>query len=172
MTQEEKELLASLREKERKSKFEYEEDQDVENVNIPDWIPNKVERPVQNLGNINDPGYIPNATSEENTQKPKDEVEEMSRPSQESQRNNIGKVNIDPRMGMEAEWKNIPAEVLPSKGFGYPKGFELAIRSAKVSEIRHFSTVDESDRLDLDDKLNHIISFPRYSGKLHYLGNG
>ena len=158
MTQEEKELLASLKEKEGKSKFEYEEDPDVDNVNIPDWIPDKVERPVQNLGNVNDPGYVPNAIREENTQKPKEEVEQMPRPSQESQKNNIGKVNIDPRMGMEAEWKNIPAEVLPSNGFGYPKGFELAIRSAKVSEIRHFSTVDESDRLDLDDKLNHMIS--------------
>jgi len=71
MTQEEKELLASLKEKERKSKFEYEEDPDVDNVNIPDWIPNKVERPVQNLGNVNDPNYIPNTMGEENTQKPK-----------------------------------------------------------------------------------------------------
>ena len=100
MTQEEKELLASLKEKERKSKFEYEEDPDVDNVNIPDWIPNKVERPVQNLGNVNDPNYIPNTMGEENTQKPKEEIEQMSRPSQEPQRNNIGKVNIDPRMGI------------------------------------------------------------------------
>jgi len=72
--------------------------------------------------------------------------------------NNLGKVNVNRTpFGMESEWKNIPADTLPSKGFGYPEGFELAIKAAKVTEIRHFSTVDENDRLDLDDKLNTIL---------------
>jgi len=71
---------------------------------------------------------------------------------------NLGKVNVNRTpLGMEAEWKNIPVDTLPSKGFGYPDGFEIAIKAAKVTEIRQFSTVDDSDRLDLDDKLNTII---------------
>jgi len=59
---------------------------------------------------------------------------------------------------MENEWKNIPPQNLPSKGFGYPEGFEIAIKASGVREIRQFSTVDDDDRIDLDDKLNTILS--------------
>lgn len=69
----------------------------------------------------------------------------------------LGK-SIRTPMGMESEWKNIPADTLPSKGFGYPEGFEIAIRPAEVREIRQYSTVDDSDRIDLDEKLNSILS--------------
>jgi len=53
---------------------------------------------------------------------------------------------------------NIPAIDLPSAGMFYPSDTELSIRSAKVAEIRHFSTVDESNILDVDGKLNDILS--------------
>jgi hypothetical protein len=39
----------------------------------------------------------------------------------------------------------------------YPEGTEVSIRSAKVAEIRHFSTIDETNVLDVDDKLNNIV---------------
>lgn len=132
MTEEEKEMLKSLKEKEEKSNFEYE-DPDVSNVEIPGWIPDEVkrEKPEEtNLGNVN---------------------------SQGPTKTNLGKVEINKPMGMENGWKNLPLDVLPSRGFGYPDGFEIAIRSAEVSEIRHYSTIDESDRIDLDDKLNYIL---------------
>jgi hypothetical protein len=54
-------------------------------------------------------------------------------------------------------WKNIPLENLPSRGLFYAKGSELTVRAATVSEIRHWSTIDDSDVLDIDDKLNFII---------------
>jgi hypothetical protein len=54
-------------------------------------------------------------------------------------------------------WKTIPLENLPSKGLFYAEGSELTIRSATVSEIRQWSTIDESDMLDVDDKLNFIL---------------
>ena len=54
-------------------------------------------------------------------------------------------------------WKNIPYQTLPSKGMFYPDGSEITIRAASVAEIRHWSTIDESDFLDLDDKLNFIL---------------
>jgi hypothetical protein len=54
-------------------------------------------------------------------------------------------------------WKNIPLENLPSRGMFYADGSELTIRAATVSEIRQWSTIDESDVLDIDDKLNFII---------------
>ena len=54
-------------------------------------------------------------------------------------------------------WKNIPLSNLPSKGLFYAEGSELTVRSATVSEIRQWSTIDESDMLDVDDKLNFIL---------------
>lgn len=54
-------------------------------------------------------------------------------------------------------WKNVPLENLPSGGLFYAEGSELTIRAATVSEIRHWSTIDDGDVLDIDDKLNFII---------------
>lgn len=127
MTEEEKQLFNSLKEKEEKSKFNYE-DPDVDNVNIPDWIPDEVDN------------HSVKNTNQDEQKKP-----------------NLGKVEIRNPIGMESGWKNLPIDILPSGGFGYPEGFELGIRAAEVSEIRHYSTIDESDRIDLDDKLNHIL---------------
>lgn len=59
---------------------------------------------------------------------------------------------------MESPWKKLPLANLPSESFGYPPGTEISIRSAEVGEIRHFSTIDENDPIDIDDKINHIVS--------------
>lgn len=65
---------------------------------------------------------------------------------------------IEAIQGMESPWKKLPIENLPSTGFGYPVGIEMSIRSADVGEIRHFSTIDENDPINIDDKINHIVS--------------
>jgi hypothetical protein len=57
----------------------------------------------------------------------------------------------------DSGWKNLPVEILPSKGMFYPSDTKLAIRSAEVREIRHFSTIDDDDRLDIEDKLSYIL---------------
>lgn len=70
-------------------------------------------------------------------------------------------------LGMEIPWKVLPINNLPSEGFGYPEGMEIAIRACEVAEIRHYSTIDEYDPIDVDDKINHILSKNtkiRYSG--------
>jgi hypothetical protein len=54
-------------------------------------------------------------------------------------------------------WKRVPLENLPSTGLFYAEDTELTIRAASVSEIRQWSTIDESDILDIDDKLNFIL---------------
>jgi hypothetical protein len=59
--------------------------------------------------------------------------------------------------GVEIGWKPFPTDNLPSAGMFYPEGSTFAIRAASVAEIRHFSTIDENDPLDLDDKLNMIV---------------
>lgn len=57
----------------------------------------------------------------------------------------------------ELGWKNIPLATLPSKGKFYVNDFTLAIRSATVAEVRHWSTIDETDMLSVDDQLNYIL---------------
>ena len=57
----------------------------------------------------------------------------------------------------DSHWKNVPLENLPSRGLFYPEGAEITIKSASVTEIRQWSTIDENDKLDIDDNLNFII---------------
>ena len=74
----------------------------------------RIEEPDPDVENVTIPDWIP--TSDNITPR------------------NLGKVNVNRTpLGMEAEWKNIPVDTLPSKGFGYPDGFEIAIKSAKVT---------------------------------------
>ena len=76
----------------------------------------------------------------------------------------LGAVNMDRFKQSEARsadshlgYHDIPVATLPSGGLFYPKGTQLSIRSAKVAEIRHFSSIDENNILDIDEKLNAII---------------
>jgi hypothetical protein len=54
-------------------------------------------------------------------------------------------------------WVDVNIEDLPSEGAFYPEGVTMKIRSARVAEIRHFSTLDEQNILDIEEKLNSII---------------
>lgn len=54
-------------------------------------------------------------------------------------------------------WKNLPLENLPTAGMFYPKGMQLTFRAAEVAEIRHWSTIDSNDMLDMDMKMNFIL---------------
>jgi hypothetical protein len=47
--------------------------------------------------------------------------------------------------------------LLPSGGKFYRDDFEIHIRAARVGEIRDFSTVNEENLKDVDDKLNSIL---------------
>lgn len=54
-------------------------------------------------------------------------------------------------------WLDIDMELMPSSGKFYPADTKLQIRSAQVAEIRHFSTLDENNLMDIEDKLNSIV---------------
>ena len=89
-----------------------------------------------------------NQTSSENNEEPID----------------LGTVNMDkynPQKAKEANfhlgYHDVGVHNLPSAGLFYPEGTQISIRSAKVSEIRHFSTIDENNVLDVDEKLNAIV---------------
>ena len=52
---------------------------------------------------------------------------------------------------------DVNMETLFSKGRFYPLDTKISIRSAKVAEIRHFSTMVEESLLDIEEKLNGIV---------------
>lgn len=47
---------------------------------------------------------------------------------------------------------------LPSQGRFYRNDISVSIRAAKVAEIRDFSTMDENNLFDVDEKLNNILA--------------
>ena len=55
-------------------------------------------------------------------------------------------------------WHVLDLNELPSKGKFYPADTVLKIRSAKEAEIRHFSTMDDNNYIDMEEKLNHIVA--------------
>jgi hypothetical protein len=54
-------------------------------------------------------------------------------------------------------WMVLDQELLPSGGKFYPADSVIKIRSARAKEIRHFSTMDENNYIDMEDKLNAIV---------------
>jgi hypothetical protein len=58
----------------------------------------------------------------------------------------------------ESPWKLLDLATLPSGGLFYPEGVELLLRSAKTKEIRHWSTIDENDPIDVREKIQFILN--------------
>lgn len=54
-------------------------------------------------------------------------------------------------------YSKIPLENLPTRGLFYPEGTKIMIRAAETGEIRHWSTIDESDTRDIISHLNSIV---------------
>lgn len=76
----------------------------------------------------------------------------------------LGRVNMDnfgPEIARPSDqilgWHVLDLQTLPSKGKYYPSDIVIKIRSAKAAEIRHFSTMDEANYIDMEDKLNSIV---------------
>ena len=77
---------------------------------------------------------------------------------------NLGRVDMKRFATQTAEeadvilgYYNVEMINLPSAGKFYPADSTISIRSAKVAEIRQFSTVDENNLIDIEEKLNYII---------------
>lgn len=76
----------------------------------------------------------------------------------------LGKVNMarfNPDKADNADfhlgYHDVDMDSLFSKGRFYPQDTKISIRSAKVAEIRHFSTMDETNLFDIEEKLNGIV---------------
>jgi hypothetical protein len=61
------------------------------------------------------------------------------------------------KLSAEIGWIEVPVAMLPSGGLFYPDRAEIAIKAASVMEIRHFSTMDETNAFDIDEKINFVI---------------
>lgn len=94
--------------------------------------------------------------------KNKDTVESPTKPLASTVAPNLGKAvaqtNDSTISGAnDSHWKIVPLTNLPSRGLFYPEGTEITVKAASVSEVRQWSTMDENDRLNIDDTLNFII---------------
>jgi hypothetical protein len=54
--------------------------------------------------------------------------------------------------------KGVSPSILPSRGLFYPSDLVITISPLKVKQIRHFSSIDETDEIDISTKLNFIIN--------------
>jgi hypothetical protein len=90
------------------------------------------------------------------TEEPSKAREQLKTEKFENPATSIGKAqSVGP--AFDSGWKNVPVTILPSSGLFYPEGTRIAIRAAEVREIRHFSTIDEDDRLDVEEKLSYVL---------------
>ena len=54
-------------------------------------------------------------------------------------------------------FKAIPVATLPTRGWFYTKDINIAIKPAGIGEIRHWSTIEESDDIGTDNAINFIM---------------
>lgn len=54
-------------------------------------------------------------------------------------------------------WREVPVETLPTQGLFYPNGTKFYIRAATGAEIRHWSTIDDTDLASIDDALSYVL---------------
>lgn len=122
-----------------------------ENEKLNDDEMRRIVEEQENQHAINDP-YIANA------QKLKESAKKDGLGKVNTSKGKGGRVDADEiASDMVLGYHSIHIKDLPSKGLFYPLDVELQIRPAKVAEIRHFSTLQERDLFDVDEKLNHIL---------------
>lgn len=51
----------------------------------------------------------------------------------------------------------LPLDTLPTAGLFYPDGFQISIRAARGEEIKHWSTMDDTEIMSVNDAMNYII---------------
>ena len=110
----------------------------------------------------------------------RESVEDVQAEETTSNKNkDLGSVNMQKFGQDKAEstdfvlgYHKVSMDSLFSKGRFYPADAKISIRSAKVAEIRHFSTMVEGNILDIEDKLNNIckacMRFESRTKKLSY----
>ena len=96
--------------------------------------------------------------SVEATETPKEVIKELGKVDVNRQMDKV--TSDDPeikRLNAMVGYTRLDLNTFPSKGKFYRDDLEIHIRSAKVAEIRNFSTIDEENLRDVDEGLNNII---------------
>jgi hypothetical protein len=104
--------------------------------------------------------YLDEQDKINNINKPVELPEEIT---EVSPRSNLGVVDtysnsLELSSAAESSWKLLDLRSLPTQGLFYPENCELLLRPAKTKEIRHWSTIDENDPLDVREKINFILN--------------
>lgn len=71
---------------------------------------------------------------------------------------NVSKEELNEKVNLSLGKMDLPLHRLPTKGIFYPNDFKIFIRAAKTAEIKDFSLMDETNALDINDKINSILS--------------
>jgi len=71
---------------------------------------------------------------------------------------NLTKEELNERVSQSSGKIDLPVHRLPTKGAFYPADIKILIRAAKTAEIKDFSLMDETNALDINEKINNIIS--------------
>ena len=122
-----------------------------ENEKLNDDEMKRIVQEQENQEQINDP-YLANA------QRLKESAKKDGLGKVDTKKSKGGRIDSeDASSDLVLGYHNMHISDLPSKGLFYPLDVDLQIRPAKVAEIRHFSTLQERDLFDVDDKLNHIL---------------
>lgn len=122
-----------------------------ENEKLNDDEMKRIVQEQENQEQINDP-YLANA------QRLKESAKKDGLGKVDTKKSKGGRIDSeDASSDLVLGYHNMHISDLPSKGLFYPLDVDLQIRPAKVAEIRHFSTLQERDLFDVDEKLNHIL---------------
>lgn len=99
-----------------------------------------------------------------------DELEEMAREAllggQQERSSLSGFKNPDTydQERLEAEFASkhnfvpLKTDELPSKGYFYPENTQILIKSANVQEVKHFSSINDDDFFDIQDKMSMLFN--------------
>lgn len=71
----------------------------------------------------------------------------------------VDKEELNESVSLKTKGIEMNISQFPSKGKFYPTSTKIFIRSATVDEIKDYSLMDETDPLDINDKLNNLVSF-------------
>lgn len=61
------------------------------------------------------------------------------------------------KLAIDIGFKSLSPEILPSKGKFYPADCMISIRPASVAEVKHFSSMNEEDYIDAEDKVIYVL---------------
>jgi hypothetical protein len=106
-------------------------------------------------------------SEEQNYQEAFDSMEPPVQPQDSQEPASLGRVKLgrsdeeleEVRM-LNEKMGYIPFNIqnMPSQGRYYRNDMSISIRAARVAEIRDFSTMDENNLFDVDEKLNNILA--------------